>query len=204
MSVSPVELASVERAWLGELEQALRERSAWAFVAQTEIVRPSIGATIGGFIDRHVIAIPNGEDVAEALERWRRTQDGRVVDRLVQAANTALVGRLPQANATAEIGAAWQPLLGTGPIALLGQPTDLVAAVRIARQNGEDERLRPCPAETPDGRLVAIAKGKTEPTVRLVVSCAIAPAPNGVCVIAALEVKSKLTDRLVRVDVTMR
>lgn len=202
--MSTVELASVERAWLGELEQALRERSAWAYLASTEIVRPTIGATIGGYVDRHVIPVPPGADVADVLERWRHTQEGRVVDRVVHVANTTLAGRLPPANAVAEIGAAWQPLLGDGPIALLGSPTDLVAAVRIARQNGADERLRPCPADTPPGRLVAVAKGRGATSVRLVVSCAVAPAPNGVCVIAALEVKSKQTDHLVRVDVTMR
>jgi hypothetical protein len=204
MAASVAELAGIERAWLGELEQALRERSAWAVLADVEIARPTIGATIGGTIDRRLIDLPSGQAVGPALEAWRHTQEGRIVDRIVQSANTALLARLPAPNAVAEIGASWQPLLGQGPIALLGQATDLVAAVRVARQSGADERLRPCPADAPAGRLVAVGRGKEPVSVKLVLSCAVAPAPKGVCVIVALEVKSRETARLVRVDVTMR
>src|SRR4051794_6755783 len=98
--VPSVDFSAVEKSWTDEITQALKERSAWAHVGTVEIARPSAKATLGGFIDRRIIPLEKGASPLEALEAWRKTSDGRIVDRVLQNANNSLLGRLAPAGAT--------------------------------------------------------------------------------------------------------
>ena len=94
------ELQRLAEAWTEELSRALSERSAWAHLGTVEVASHRGTATLGGWIDRRVLPTGAGS-VTEALEAWRRTPEGRIIDRAVAQANSALQARLPDPTSNA-------------------------------------------------------------------------------------------------------
>lgn len=195
------ELKAVETAWSVELQQAIREKSAWAHLGTVEIEEPTGRQTLGGYIDRRAVVVPPGRTAVEALEAWRQTPDGRLTDRIVQKLNTALLQRLPPPSARAMLEHPWVQLMPDGPIVLLGGASDLVHVMRLCRTLPEVARFRPCAADAPAGGVTAVARAKGLECV-VIVSIAVAQSTDGIAVVAALEARSKGTARLTRIDVS--
>jgi hypothetical protein len=198
---SLVELKVVETAWSAELQQGIREKSAWAHLGTVEIEEPSARQTLGGFIDRRTVVVPKGKSQVEALEAWRQTPDGRLIDRFVQKASSALLQRLPPPSARAMLEHPWVQLMPAGPIVLLGGPSDLVHVMRICRALPDASRFRPCAADAPTGGVTAVGGGKGLECM-VIVSVAVAPCAEGIAVVGALEARSKGTAKLTRIDVS--
>jgi hypothetical protein len=191
------ELRGIQAGWFDEVRRALETKSAWAQLGSIEIEAPSLRYTMGGFIDRREVPI-TGPDVRAILEAWRRTPEGRIVDVLLAKINTALLQRLPPAQRSARESDPWMEGLGDAPVVLLGRSGDLLRAIRPLRSQEGAERIHPCPAETPEGTVVAVSGG--HPSCRAMASVALTPEPNAVAVVMALEVRSLGTTALRRID----
>lgn len=195
------ELKAIEAVWAAEVEQAIRERSAWALIGEVEVDKPSARQTLGGYIDRRVVPVPKGSDSREVLEAWRHSPDGKLTDRIVQKANTQLLQRLPPPSARAMLDHPWPRLVPEGPIVLLGSATDLITVMRLSRSFPEADRLYPCAADAPAGVVTAIG---VTPGVHAtcILSVAVAMGLEGVMIVCALEVRSRATAKIARVDVS--
>jgi hypothetical protein len=196
------ELQRLAEAWTEELSRALTERSAWAHLGTVEVASHRGTATLGGWIDRRVLPTGAGS-VSEALEAWRRTPEGRIIDRAVAQANGALQARLPEPDRTLAAGEPWleaaAALAGDGALVALGAPADLVVLTRAALGSPWRARLHACPTESKPG-LVPLCAGSSGACV-MVAMVSIAPGPGGVHVITVVDVKSKGQSRLARMDV---
>jgi hypothetical protein len=194
------ELKPIEVEWVAEVREAVRERSAWACIGQVEIEEPSARQTLGGFIDRRIVPLVPGVSAREVLEQWSHTTEGKLQERLLQKANGALTARLPPAQATATLDGPWVGLLPAGPIALVGRTADLVHVMRLCRTHAEASRFRACAG---DESTVVSAVGMTPGLVcTCVVSVALAPAPGGIIVVGALEIRSHGAANIPRIDLT--
>ncbi len=202
MNAAPPELQYIAEAWTEELSRALAERSAWAHLGTVEIASHRGTATLGGWIDRRVLAAGAGS-TREALDAWRHTPEGRIVDRAVAQANGALQARLPEPSTTLGVGEAWldaaAALAGEGALVALGAPADLVVLTRATLGSAWRARLHACPTESKPG-LVPLCAGTSGACV-MVAMVSIAPGPGGVHVITVVDVKSKGQSRLARMDV---
>ena len=203
MNAALPELTRIAEAWTEELSRALTERSAWAHLGQVEVASHRGTATLGGWIDRRVIAV--GPAPAESLEAWRRTSEGRIVDRALAQANGTLRARLPDPTHTLGIGEAWLDAAASlapaseGALVALGASADLVVLTRATLANPWRARLHACPTESRPG-LVSVCAGVTGACV-MVAMVSIAPGPGGVHVITVVDVKSKGQSQLARLDV---
>ncbi|MEJ7730782.1 MAG: hypothetical protein WKG00_16385 [Polyangiaceae bacterium] len=195
-------LKRLAEAWTEELSRALAERSAWAHLGTVEVAAHRGKATLGGWIDRRVVPTGDGPP-AEALEAWRRTSEGRIIDRALAQANGALQALLPDPDATLAAGEPWLDaaavLAGDGALVALGAPADLVVLTRAALGSPWRARLHACPTESKAGR-VRLCAGSPGACV-MVAMVGIAPGPGGVHVITVVDVKSKGQSRLARLDV---
>jgi hypothetical protein len=194
------ELKVIEAEWAAEVRVAVRERSAWAAVGQVEIDQPSARQTIGGFIDRKLVPLPPGVSPREAVAAWSRTPEGKMVDRLLQKANSVLVSRLPPPKTQVDLSDPWVDLMPEGPIALLGRTADLVHVMRICRTLPDAARFRACASDEATG---VSAVGTTPGlTCSCIVSMGVSLAPDGVIIVAALELRSRGVGNIPRIDVT--
>jgi hypothetical protein len=196
------ELQRLAEAWTEELSRGLAERSAWAHLGTVEVASHRGTATLGGWIDRRVVPAAAGSEV-EALEAWRRTPEGRVIDRAMAQANGALQARLPPPDATLAVGEPWldaaAALAGDGALVALGAPADLVVLTRATLGSPWRARVHACPTESKPG-VVPLCAGSSGACV-MVAMVSIAPGPGGVHVITVVDVKSKGQSRLARLDV---
>lgn len=202
MNAALPELTRIAEAWTEELSRALAERSAWAHLGTVEVASHRGTATLGGWIDRRVVGV--GPSLGESLDAWRRTPEGRIVDRAVAQANGALRARLPDAESTMAIGEPWLDAAaamagGQGALVALGASADLVMLTRATLGNPWRARLHACPTEGRPG-LACICAGSTGECV-MVAMVSIAAGPGGVHVITVVDVKSKGQSRLARMDV---
>ncbi len=193
------ELETIALSWTEELGRALQQRSAWSHLGSVEIVEHTGAATLGGVIDRRLIKAEPGKPVREVLERWRGTSEGRIVDRMIVAANTMLLKRLPSMRVAEPFGPEWlRDFEAKGPIVVLGAAADLVHVVRIFRDTPLGARIRPCAADCKSGSLVAVTGEGLSTTMVCMVS--LSATPQGLHVVSVVDNKSRTNVKLARAD----
>ncbi|UQA55068.1 hypothetical protein [Polyangium aurulentum] len=193
------ELETIAVSWTEELGRALQTRTAWSHLGNVDIVEHTGAATLGGVIDRRLIKAEPGKPLREVLERWRGSSEGRIVDRMVVAANTMLLKRLPPMRASEPFGPDWlRDFEAKGPIVVLGAAADLVHVVRIFRDTPLGARLRPSAADCKAGSLVAVAGEGLSATMVCMVSLSLTP--QGLHVVSVVDNKSRTNVKLARAD----
>jgi hypothetical protein len=207
----PEEIAAVGDAWSEELARALRERSAWAHLGRVEVVQHRGTSTLGGYIDRKSVVLGGGS-LAANLDAWRRTNEGRVIDRAVVAANMLLHSRLPSPARIMGLQETWLDVADgatpvdaagvQGKIVALGVATDLVVLTRASLGSPARPRLHACAIEGAGGVVNVVTGAGAHCTMVAMVS--MAPGPDGLLhVIAVLDVKTRGQSKLTRIDVKL-
>lgn len=202
MTNAVVDLEAVAQTWTLELARALQTRTAWSALGTVEIVEHTGAATLGGVIDRRVIRLEPGRPVLEAIEKWRNTAEGRIVDRMVVQANTMLLRRLPPARAAEPLTVDWpKGFEPPCPIVILGTAADLVQVVRTLRDGANIGRIRPCAADCKPGSIVAVTGEGLTATMVCMVS--LSQTPQGIHVVSVVDNKSRTNAKLLRADATL-
>jgi len=200
--VNQAELAEIALVWSDDLACALRERTAWAHLGKVDVALNRGTSTLGGFIDRRVVKVAPGKSPVDALEAWRHSPDGRVVDRVLLQANMMFAARLPPASRVATLSEAWLGELDAGgPIVLLGTGSDLVTIARATLSSPARPRLHACATEGRGGSVSAIS-GEAG-ACNMVAMVSASPGPDGIHVVTVLDVKTKGSGKLKRIDVRL-
>lgn len=216
-------LERIAEAWTEELHKAIGERSGWAFLGRVEALRHRGTSTLGGHIDRRMLPVGPGDDPEAALEAWRRSADGRIVDRALAAANGMLLSRLPPPSESLAASDPWldralalassgpsikpsapgsvPPRPGAGDVVALGIAADLLVLTRSAWRSVGARRLHACAVEGRPGR-VALAVGEVSlSSIVAMVSAALGP--EGIHLVTVIDVKTKGAAALRRLDVVL-
>jgi hypothetical protein len=202
MTSSAIQLDAIAVTWTEELANALQTRTAWSHLGTLTIFKHTELATLGGVIDRRLVRLEPGKSITEALDRWRGSAEGRIVDRMVVQANTMLLRRLPPARAPEAFGPDWlRDFDARGPIAIFGTAADLVQVIRTFRGTPLGARIRPSAADCPPGTLVAAAGGGLTATMVCMVS--LSQSPRGIHVVSVVDNKSRMSATFSRVDGTL-
>jgi hypothetical protein len=151
------ELEVLRHAWSSELSQALRRRTGWSCVGSVEVVAPRSHDAFDGYTDEHRLEVPAGRSAAEVLAQWRRTPEGRFVERAVVHVNDALLERAPVAKNLEWLFAEWADGLdANAPIAVFGTPAELRRLKAASKESPVGARLLPCVASVQPGLAVAL------------------------------------------------
>jgi hypothetical protein len=195
-------LADLAATWTDELAHALEIRTAWSHLGSISVFKHTEVTTLGGIIDRRLIRLEPGESATEALDRWRGSVEGRIVDRMILHANTMLLRRLPPAHTTEPFGPDWLRHFDTRrPIAIFGTAADLIQAVRMFRDTPLGPRIRTSAADCPPGKLIAAAGEGL--TATMVCTVTISLSPKGIHVVSVVDKQSRVNARLSRIDGTL-